>query len=102
MLRFTLANPVVAGGKEFVITTAADAQNRSCDTTIEVTGPEPFTERHRQYFHDGDEVRTALDDAGVSAGGGLRWALGPVGRRRDPERGVGQPARLSFRQASHH
>ncbi len=63
MLRFVLANPVVAG-EEFVITTAADAQNRSCDTTIEVTGPEPFAERHRQYFHDGDEVRTALDDAG--------------------------------------
>ena len=38
MLRFVLANPVVAG-EEFVITTAADAQNRSCDTTIEVTGP---------------------------------------------------------------
>jgi hypothetical protein len=63
MLGFTVENPVVAG-TDFVITTTPDVPNRACDTTIEVTGPEPFAERHRQYFHTDEDVRTALAEAG--------------------------------------
>ena len=40
---------------------------RSCDTTIELTQPrdgDPFSERHRQYFHSDAAVRAALPDAG--------------------------------------
>jgi hypothetical protein len=62
MLGFTVANPVVAG-KHFVITSTPDIRGRACDTTIEVTGPDPFAERHRQYFHRDNEVRAALADA---------------------------------------
>jgi SAM-dependent methyltransferase len=70
MMAFTIENPVVAGesaGNGFVIDTAVDAASRTCETTIEVVRPregEPFSERHRQYFHADGDVRAALEDAG--------------------------------------
>ncbi len=70
MMNFTIANPVVAGesaGNGFVITSTVDAATRICDTTIELTQPrdgDPFSERHRQYFHTAADVRAALEDGG--------------------------------------
>ncbi len=64
MLDFTAANPVVSG-EGFAITSAVDERNRACDTTIEVAGPDPFAELHRQYFHADGDVRAALDRAGL-------------------------------------
>jgi predicted TPR repeat methyltransferase len=72
MMEFTIANPVVAGesaGNDFVISSVVDRGTRTCDTTIELTRPrdgEPFTERHRQYFHSDPAVRAALRDAGFA------------------------------------
>ena len=72
MMRFTAANPVVAGeadGNEFLIRSDVDVASRTCDTSIEVlrthTG-EPFTERHRQYFHSAARVHSDLFDAGFT------------------------------------
>jgi predicted TPR repeat methyltransferase len=73
MMAFTIGNPVVAGesaGNGFVIETTVDAAARICDTTIEVVRlreGEPFSERHRQYFHAGPDVRAALESAGYTA-----------------------------------
>ena len=70
MMRFTIANPVVAGqsaGNDFVISSVVDPGARTCDTTIELARPgvgEPFSEHHRQYFHANADVRAALQDAG--------------------------------------
>ncbi|MDQ1304231.1 MAG: hypothetical protein QG671_58 [Actinomycetota bacterium] len=70
MMRFTAANPVVSGeaaGNRFVITSEVDQIARSCDTTIEVIEArrgEPFSERHRQYFHSAETVRAELAAAG--------------------------------------
>lgn len=70
MMEFTLSNPVVAGdsaGNEFVIRSVIDRSARTCDTTIEVTRPregDPFSEQHRQYFHEEADVRAALGEAG--------------------------------------
>ena len=70
MMRFTVANPVVSGeaaGNRFVITSEVDQIARSCDTTIEVIQAqrgEPFSERHRQYFHSTQTVRAELAAAG--------------------------------------
>jgi len=70
MLELAMNTPVVTGGQDgttYVIRNVVDRAARTCDATIEVAQPgdgEPFTENHRQYFHDGDEVRAALADAG--------------------------------------
>ena len=71
MMSFTVANPVVAGesaGNNFVISSTVDPDARSCDTTIELTprAGEPFSERHRQYFHADDDVRASLQAAGFA------------------------------------
>jgi SAM-dependent methyltransferase len=68
MLEFTAANPVVVGDG-FVISSSVDGPGRSCETAIEVTGPEPFMERHEQYFHREDDVRAALAAAGFRVTG---------------------------------
>jgi hypothetical protein len=70
MMNFTITNPTVRGrsaGNDFVISSDVDAGARTCDTTIELTQSrvgEPFTERHRQYFHADEDVRRSLHDAG--------------------------------------
>jgi predicted TPR repeat methyltransferase len=70
MMEFTISNPVVAGetaGNDFVISSDVDRSVRTCDTRIEVTRPrdgDPFSEQHRQYFHEDADVRSALQDAG--------------------------------------
>ena len=72
MMSFTIANPTVAGrsaGNDFVISSVVDPGARTCDTTIEVTRPrdgDPFSERHRQYFHAEADVRRSLEDAGFT------------------------------------
>ena len=69
MMDFTISNPVVAGesaGTGFVISSIVDPGTRTCDTTIELTRPEPFSEQHRQYFHTDAEVRASLQDAGFA------------------------------------
>jgi predicted TPR repeat methyltransferase len=72
MMAFTVENPVVAGesaGNGFVIESAVDPAARTCDTTIEVVRPregEPFSERHRQYFHADADVRAMLESAGFA------------------------------------
>ena len=53
--------------------------NRSCDTTIEVTAPEPFTERHRQYF------TMATRSERLSMTPGFGWRRSTMGTR------VGRP-----------
>jgi ubiquinone/menaquinone biosynthesis C-methylase UbiE len=73
MLEFTIANPVVAGeqaSNRFVISSAVERGSRTCDTTIEVIEPaagDPFTERHRQYFHAAEDVVAALRAAGFES-----------------------------------
>jgi SAM-dependent methyltransferase len=75
MMEFTMANPVVAGesaGNEFVIRSVIDRTVRTCDTRIELTRPrdgDPFSEQHRQYFHEDADVRAALQDAGFAVSG---------------------------------
>ena len=72
MMDFTISNPVVAGesaGNCFVITSTVDPAARTCETTIELTRSrdgDPFSERHRQYFHADADVRAALADAGFA------------------------------------
>ena len=72
MMDFTIANAVVAGesaGNSFVITSTVDPAARTCETTIELTRSrdgDPFSERHRQYFHADADVRAALADAGFA------------------------------------
>ncbi len=72
MMEFTIANPVVTGesdGNEFRIRSDVDTTARTCDTTIEVIRPrigDPFTERHRQYFHSVAQIRDALTAAGFT------------------------------------
>jgi SAM-dependent methyltransferase len=72
MMDFTISNPVVAGesaGNSFVITSTVDRVARTCDTTIELTQPrdgDPFSERHRQYFHADADVRAAVEAAGFA------------------------------------
>ena len=71
LMNFTIANPTVAGGSagtDFVIS-VVDSRARTCDTTIEVTGPrdgDSFSEQHRQYFHSAADVRNCLQDAGFA------------------------------------
>jgi predicted TPR repeat methyltransferase len=70
MMEFTRSNPVVAGeaaGNAFVIRSVVDPGARTCDTRIELTRArdgDPFSERHRQYFHADADVAVALRDAG--------------------------------------
>ncbi len=72
MMNFTISNPVVAGESaenEFVIGSTVDPVARTCDTTIEITRArdgDPFSERHRQYFHTDTDVGAALQDAGFA------------------------------------
>ncbi len=72
MMEFTIANPVVTGrsaGNAFVIRSSIDPHTRTCDTLIELTRPrdgDPFSERHRQYFHTDADVRAALQEAGFA------------------------------------
>ena len=72
MMDFTIANGVVAGRaaeNDFVISSVVDPSARTCDTTIELTRPrdgDPFSERHRQYFHTEANVRASLEDAGFT------------------------------------
>jgi predicted TPR repeat methyltransferase len=72
MMSFTIANPDVAGesaGNDFVISSVVDPGRRTCDTTIELTRPrdgDPFSERHRQYFHADADVHASLRDAGFA------------------------------------
>ena len=72
MMDFTIANPNVAGesaGNDFVISSVVDTGTRTCDTTIELTRPrdgDPFSERHRQYFHTDADVHASLRDAGFA------------------------------------
>jgi SAM-dependent methyltransferase len=72
MMEFTIANPVVAGesdGNQFVIRSVVDREARTCDSTIEFTHPrdgDPFSEQHRQFFHEDADVRRALHDAGFT------------------------------------
>ena len=72
MMKFTIANPVVSGisdGNEFEIRSDVDTGSRTCTTTIDVTRPrigDPFTERHRQYFHSSELVRDGLIVAGFT------------------------------------
>ncbi|HEY6075804.1 MAG TPA: hypothetical protein VIV36_03125, partial [Gaiella sp.] len=72
MMDFTIANGVVAGQaaeNDFVISSVVDPTARTCDTTIEVTQPrdgDPFSERHRQYFHTEANVRMFLQDSGFA------------------------------------
>ena len=72
MMKFTIANPTVAGrsaGNDFVISSVVDSGTRTCDTTIELTRPrdgDPFSEQHRQYFHEDADVRICLEDAGFA------------------------------------
>jgi SAM-dependent methyltransferase len=69
-LSFFLENPVVEGeqdGYRFVITNDVDPVSRSCVTDLDLTAPvaeESFAERHRQYLHSDEQVRSALTDAG--------------------------------------
>ncbi len=69
-LSFFLENPVVEGeqdGYRFVITNDVDPVSRTCVTDLDLTAPvaeESFAERHRQYLHSDEEVRSALADAG--------------------------------------
>jgi SAM-dependent methyltransferase len=70
MMEFTISNPVVAGesaGNDFVIRSDVDRSVRTCETRIDVTRSrdgDPFSEHHRQYFHEEADVRSALQDAG--------------------------------------
>ncbi|MDQ7992162.1 MAG: class I SAM-dependent methyltransferase [Propionicimonas sp.] len=70
MLQLALHTPTVAGeqdGTSYVIHNVVDLGERTCDARIQVTGTdagEPFSERHRQYFHTDAEVRAALAAAG--------------------------------------
>jgi hypothetical protein len=72
MMALTISNPVVAGesaGNDFVISSVVDSHARTVDTTIELTqhrDGEPFSERHRQYFHSDADVRAALQGAGFA------------------------------------
>lgn len=69
-LSFFLENPVVEGeqdGYRFVITNDVDPVTRTCITDLDLTAPvaeESFAERHRQYLHSDEQVRSALADAG--------------------------------------
>jgi SAM-dependent methyltransferase len=75
MLEFTVANPVVEGeseGNGFVISSVIDPGTRLCETTIEVDRPrngEPFSERHRQWFHGDEAVRNGLAAVGFRVTG---------------------------------
>jgi SAM-dependent methyltransferase len=72
MMDFTISHDVVRGrsaANDFVITSDVDRGARTCDATIVVTPPgedEPFSERHRQYFHRAADVRSSLRDAGFA------------------------------------
>ena len=72
MMDFTISNPDVAGtsaGNDFAISSVVDPGTRTCDTTIELTRPrdgDPFSERHRQYFHTDADVHASLRDAGFA------------------------------------
>ena len=69
-LSFFLEHPVVEGeqdGYRFVITNDVDPVTRTCVTDLDLTAPTPeesFAERHRQYLHSDEQVRTALAEAG--------------------------------------
>ena len=69
MMSFTISNPTVAGESaenHFLISSTVNPRARTCDTTIEIMRPRdgnPFSERHRQYFHPDEEVRASLRDA---------------------------------------
>jgi len=70
MLRLAMRTPTVVGaqdGTSYVIHNAVDPHARTCDARIEVTRSADgaaYSERHRQYFHTDDEVRSSLSDAG--------------------------------------
>lgn len=64
-------NPVLSGeqdGSRFVLTSTVDDVTRACTTVIDFTAADPvasFTETHVQYVHSDDDVRAALDAAGL-------------------------------------
>jgi SAM-dependent methyltransferase len=69
MMAFTQSRPEVTGEKDgyhFTITSAVDPDARASDTRIEITPPDgaPFSEEHRQHFHDATELGAALAGAG--------------------------------------
>ena len=72
MMTFTISNPIVAGesaGNGFVIRSVVDPSARTCDTRIELARPregDPFSEQHRQHFHQEAAVRASLQDAGFA------------------------------------
>jgi SAM-dependent methyltransferase len=71
-LSFFLEHPVVEGqqdGYRFVITNDVDPVTRTCVTDLDLVAPvaeESFTERHRQYLHSDEQVRSALAEAGFT------------------------------------
>ena len=98
MMDFTISNPDVAGtsaGNDFVISSVVDPGTRICDTTIELTRPrdgDPFSERHRQYFHTDAEVRACLHDAGFAVTAVGDEYTHRAGRRLDPARDLDRTA----------
>jgi SAM-dependent methyltransferase len=75
MMALTSSRPVVSGeqeGHRFVILAEVDADARLCDTRIDVTvdgAASPFSEHHRQYFHRGTDIRSALVEGGFEVVG---------------------------------
>jgi len=72
MMAFTVGQPIVEGEKDghrFVIESAVDPDTRRSDTRIEVIPPDggaPFTEQHRQHFHQPADVEAAIVAAGFT------------------------------------
>lgn len=70
-LDFACDNPLLAGeqdGTSFTLATAVDDATRAVRTVITLTAPDPadsFVEEHVQYVHSDDDVRLALDAAGL-------------------------------------
>ena len=70
LMRTIAEHPVSEGtrdGVTFRIESVVDLDRRCCDTTAAIApvGAEPFAETHRQYFFTQDEMRGALEDAGL-------------------------------------
>jgi len=69
MLDLAQDTPMIEGerdGMQYVIHNVVDRAARTCCARIDVSeigGGQPFTERHLQYFHSDDEVRSALAEA---------------------------------------
>jgi SAM-dependent methyltransferase len=71
MLAMAAAHPVIEGdedGNHYVIRNVVDATARTCEAHIEISRARdgsPFSERHLQFFHTDEQVRDALDGAGL-------------------------------------